>query len=173
MYSSLLGTNLSISVTPTTLTPATASFTVATGLNTFLTNITISSVIFDPTNSQFMAYGGTVSYSSFYSQTLNLYNSFLPIYYYLVGFNSITATSFNSKQFGYKLEVTNSTILSLNTVKLGITYDTISFSYLTIGVGPVSVCADCNNDYIYESCTPTCPANTYPYNYPSGGKACL
>ena len=173
LYASLLGTNLTLSVTPTAITPATASFSVTNGLNSFLTNITVSSVIFDPSNSQFIAYGGTISYSSFYSQTLNLYNSFLPIYYYLLGLNAISASSFNAQTLGYLLDLTNNTVLSLSTPKLGITYDSIAFSYLTIGAAPVSVCASCNSTFIYDSCIPTCPSNTYPHYYSSGGKACL
>jgi hypothetical protein len=172
LYATLIGSNLNLSVTTGPLTPTTATINVANGYSSFITNITISSVIFDPTTSQFLSYGGSATYSTFTQQALNLYNSFVPLYYYLLGTTAIAASGSNANYFGWLLDVTNATVLTLNAPNAA-TYDKFTASYLTIGALPQTICAQCNNTYISDSCVTQCPVGTYPYTYTAGGQACL
>ena len=72
------------------------------------------------------------------------------------------------------MDVTNSTVLSMSIAQTTAKYDNIGFSYITIGMQTSTICSNCNNGYITDSgCVDVCPANTYPFNYPAGGKACL
>lgn len=72
------------------------------------------------------------------------------------------------------MDLTNSTVLSLSVPQNNVNYDYIGFSYVSIGLPTANICSACNNSYITDSnCQDVCPANTYPYNYPMGGKACL
>lgn len=173
IYSALIGNNFTVNVSAGPTTPAAATIAVTNGLGSFITNITICSVIFDGSNSQFLSNAGQVTYKSFSSQFLNLYNNFVPVYYYLVGINSFSITSDSIKYFGYLMSI-NSTILSLQLPQNNTKYDSIGFAYLSIGAQINTICANCNNNFITDSgCLDICPVNTFPYNYPAGGKACL
>ena len=131
-------------------------------------------MIFDPGNSQFVSNMGAVSYKSFGSQTLNLYSNFLPVYYYLIGLNSFSITADSTKYFGYLMNVVNSTVLALKLPQVAAKYDSVGFSYLSIGVQPIAVCSGCNNSFITDSgCEDRCPQNSFPLSYASGAKACL
>lgn len=172
MYCTLLTDNLTVSARSVGINPAFATLQVSNGPGSYLTNITISSVIFDPNSSQFLSYAGQVTYSTFSTQVLNLYNNFLPIYYLLVGMNSIRAEGDNSRLLGYKIEM-NDTVLQLGIVRSGTQYASFGFSYITIGIKTADVCGSCGNTYFYNgSCIATCPANTYAKTYTDGGKAC-
>jgi len=174
MYSALIGNNFTVNITAGPINPSTATITVTNGYSSYITNITVTSVIFDPSNSQFLSNGGTIAYQSFTSQSLNLYSNFLPIYYYLVGVNSFSISGDNTRYFGFLMDVTNSTILSLSLPQTAAKYDSIGFSYLSVGVQTSTVCSGCGNNFISDSgCVDSCPASTFPYSYPSGGKACL
>lgn len=62
MYCTLISNNLTVSAASVGINPAFATVQVTNGPGTYLTNITIVSVIFDPSNSQFVSKAAKVVY---------------------------------------------------------------------------------------------------------------
>ena len=112
------------------------------GDNVTITNITVTSVIYNPAIGQFLSSTGTLSYKTVTNQFFNLIDNILPIYYILTGVNSFTLTGNNANNFQFDLQVVNSTILQSNSM---VSFDFFGISYVTIGVATNSVCSPCNN----------------------------
>ncbi len=157
---------MAISVNGTSLSASTAFIVISVGARVSVTNISILSIIYNPTNGQFVSNSGTLGYKSFTSQYFNLFNNFVPIYYVITGINSFT---FNTI-FSYKLSLINSSVLYSSSTN---TFSSISISYFTIGAPMKTVCGDCDN-YVYNgNCLNECTSPAYPFIFPDGGKACL
>ena len=105
IYANITNNNLSVSASSGGINPSFATVLVATGGTTSLINATIISVIFTPGSSQFLSYAGVVTYRSFQQEYLNLYNSFVPIYYSLVGMSGIVASGSNARFYGYDMTI--------------------------------------------------------------------
>lgn len=164
---------MTVGATSAGINPAFATLLVRNGPGSFIVNITTLSVIFDPDNSQFQSYAGTVTYTSFSTRLLNLYNNFVPIYYYLVGMSSLSASGTASRSLSFSLDI-NTTILNSTVLQNGVTYDSFTLSYITIGMPMAQVCGSCNNTFFSDaSCSSTCPTGTYDFTYQDNGKACL
>lgn len=84
--------NLTISIYVGPLTSTTGNIIVFVGRNITVTNISMISVIYNPSIGQFLSNSGTLSYKTFSNQYYNLFNNFVPIYYLLTGINSISLT---------------------------------------------------------------------------------
>jgi hypothetical protein len=162
--------NLTISASPGALTPTSASIVVSVGSNVSVTNISVLSVIYNPSLGQYLSNSGTVTYRAFSSQYYNLFNNFIPIYYALTGLNSFTLTAASLSAFQYDLEIVNSSILQASATSI---YDLFGISYATIGAVTSTVCSPCNN-YVYNgNCVNACPTATYPFVFADSGRACL
>jgi hypothetical protein len=173
IYATLISDNFTVSANSAGINPAFATLLVNNGPGTFIVNITMISVIFDPDNSQFLSYAGTVTYTSFSTRLLNLYNNFVPLYYYLVGMASISATGTASRSLTYSLDISG-TILNSTILQNGVTYASFGLNYVTIGMPMAQVCGNCNNTFFSDSnCISTCPIGTYRFTYQDNGKACL
>lgn len=160
--------NLTISIAPGSLSSTTASIALNVSASVTVTNITLLSVIYNPNVGQFLSNNGVLNYKTFTGQYFNLFNNFMPIYYVLTGVSSFSIN--NPQSLAFHLQVINSTVLSASS---SVVFDQIGISYLTIGAPTESVCSPCNN-YVYSgTCIDSCPANTYAYTFPLGGKACL
>lgn len=173
LYANISNMNLTVSAASGGINPSFATVLLTTGGGTTVINATVSSVIFAPQNSQFLSYAGVVTYQSFQQEYLNLYNSFVPIYYSLVGMSGIVASGSNARFYGYSTSI-NGTVLSLTSAPTSALYESITFSYMTIGIATAQVCANCNNDFISAGqCVPVCPVGTYRHTFADGGRACL
>lgn len=132
------------------------------------------SVIYDPQNSQFLSYSGSISFNNFSQEYLNLYNNFVPIYNYLIGLSGISTSGVNAQYYGYQLDLNATTVLSLSSNPNTAQYDKASFSYFTIGMSTNNICAKCGNNFISNNvCVDICPLLTYQHTFADGGKACL
>ena len=173
IYANITNNNLAVTASSGGVNPSFATILLATGGTTSLINATVTSVIFSPSSSQFLSYAGVVTYTSFQQEYLNLYNSFVPIYYSLVGMSGIVVSGSNARFYGYTTSI-NGTVLSMTAAPATALYEAITFSYLTIGLATAQICANCSNNYISEgSCLAVCPVDTYRHTYTDGGKACL
>lgn len=161
--------NLTISLYPGALTSTTGSLSVFVGANIAVANISILSVIYNPYLGQYLSSSGTLNYKSFSNQYYNLFNNFIPIYYVMIGLNSITLTGQNLNNFQYSL-VINSTILQASSNNV---FDFLGISFVTIGVVTSAVCSPCNNFIYSGNCVDVCPASTFAYTFSDSGKACL
>ena len=174
MYSNITSNNLTVDVKSGGVNPSFATVMVSTGTTTSLANITVTSIIYDPQNSQFLSYSGVATYTSFSQKYLNIYNSFVPIYNYLLGLSGISATGNNANYYGYHLDLNGTTILNLSSVPISTSYDQASFSYFTIGMPTSTICSECGNNFISDNiCVDVCPVLTYQHTFPDKGKACL
>jgi hypothetical protein len=62
----------------------------------------------------------------------------------------------------------------MTTSPLTALYESITFSYLTIGLATAQVCSNCSNTFISGGqCLAVCPVNTYRHSFADGGRACL
>lgn len=162
--------NLTLSINPGTLTSTTGAITVNVGSSVSVANITILSIIYNPSIGQYLSNSGILNYKKFTNQYYNLFNNFVPIYYALTGINTLTLTGTSLNNFQYDLEIVNSTILQASANNI---FDVLGISYVTIGAVTNSICSPCNN-YIYSGqCLDSCPTSTYPYTFTDSGKACL
>jgi hypothetical protein len=172
-YASFDASNFSLKASSAGVSPSLATVLVSTGQSTRLNNVTVSSVIFDPGNGQFLSFAGTTTYQGFVQQYFNLYHDFVPIYNYLYGLSGLSSSGTNSKSFGYHLDLLE-TVLNLTVAAKGVRYDQAAFSYLVIGVANRDVCANCNSSLVSNSsCVQVCPAGTYAHTFMDGGRACL
>lgn len=169
LYCTILGQNLTLNVSSGTISTAGSSLTVTTG-PAFITNITILTILYNPNSGQFVSHGGSAHYLSFTSQHINLLKNVIPISYVLMGFNALSLTGTNSAHFQFNLGVVSGFILEATTISK---FDSFSFSFITIGANPSSICSPCNNYISDGACADTCPSLSYPYTFSTGGSACL
>jgi hypothetical protein len=115
---------------------------VACGSNVYLTNISLISIIYNPSAAQFLSSSGTLNYKNFRGQYFNLYTKFMPIYYSLIGFSSFSLTGSNLASFNFKLEIVNSSLLNSTSNNQ---FDFINLNYITVGISMSKICDPCAN----------------------------
>jgi len=171
IYANILFSNLSFTIKNGPVTPISRSIIVDTGIGTYVNNISICSILYDPNSAAFVSYSGIVSYvNALDDNYLNLYSNFMPIYYSLFGLSSLEISGNNLKQLTFSIDITNNYILQLTSNSI---INSLTISYSTIGLQPEKICSSCNN-YIYiDQCVDICPSNTYSFFDTSGAKSCL
>lgn len=85
----ITGGNFTVEASSQSVNPSLATLAIKTGSTTSLSNITVTSIIYDSQSSQFLSYAGVVTYNTFNKEYLNLYNNFVPIYNYLIGLSAM------------------------------------------------------------------------------------
>lgn len=85
----------------------------------------------------------------------------------MIGFNSFSFSG-NSIQLDLSIDLTSSYLQ----ISRSPSFSSLELGFFSLGQAPSQVCGTCNNFISITGCQDTCPANTYPYTFPNGGKTC-
>ena len=159
-----------LSVSPTNLQGTKLTVKITVGAATGLRRVWLSWLAFSPSTASFGSYGGQVSqtrYSGSVSSDISgsLYQSPYTIY----GLNLISLT--NSAALAFTSDIDSGYVL---TVSASSVVADFSLVYVSVGVQPGKLCANCNAGLVPsgKDCILACPAGAYSFAYKDGGVGC-